>query len=123
MVKSAAGFGETVFLRADLKEINCDDFSTESVVNVDGRDYEIQFVATDYLLDNKMYDINENIFLGSNLDYIFSTNFLVEKHISTKQQLYGSGNMKIPQFFEMFHVRLREDLCNNYSSERLRICS
>ena len=93
MVKSAAGFGETVFLRADLKEIKCDDFSTESVLNVDGRDYEIRFVAMDYLLDNKMYDINENIFLRSNLDYIFSTNFLVEKHNATKQQLYGSVNI------------------------------
>ena len=46
-----------------------------------------------------MYDITDNIYWGEISDYIGSVNYIVNKHVSTKKEIYGEDSVEVPQFF------------------------
>ena len=101
--KSTAGFGATVYNKSRLREMDSTVLNIVVTKRINGKDYNIEFIATDYLLDNKMYDITDNIYWGEISDYIGSVNYIVNKHVSTKKEIYGEDSVEVPQFFELFH--------------------
>ena len=99
---SAAAFGATVYVKSELIEIDGSQLNTDVLVDFDEQqDVRFTFVATDYLLDNTMYDMDSNIFRGNPLKCSVAFNYLVNKHFLSKIDLYPGIDMRIPQFFEI----------------------
>ena len=78
----AAAFGATVYVKSEMIEIDGSYLNTDVLFDIDEqhKDYRFTFVATDYLLDNTMYDMDNNIFNGDAVKCSVGFNYLVHKH-------------------------------------------
>ena len=88
-------FGRTVYLPSNLQEIDC------SKLKID--EANLKFYPTDYLLDNKCYNLDYNIFNAAYYAETAAYNYVVEKHHKAKRDKLTSNSQETPQFFEMFH--------------------
>ena len=107
--KSTAGFGGTVYNTSRMRVMDSTALNKSFTENIEGYDYKFDFIATDYLLNNTMYDITENIYWGDWYSSIGANNFVVDKHVYFKRDMYGNDNVNVPQFFELFHEYATSD--------------
>ena len=103
-----AGFGSTVYVESEMIETDAVNLNFDIIFDIDERhkDFKFSFNYSDYLLDNKMYFIQANTFIGSPLCYMAGYNYLVDKHFRIKTEIYPYMDYSVPQFFELFHDQL-----------------
>ena len=61
------------------------------------------------MLNNKTYDIEYNIYNGDSYFNFLAYNYLVDKHLTTKRDIYKYDSVKKPQFFEIIYAPLKVD--------------